>query len=73
MKYKSANLEPKQDPEIQGLWSARTTAQYCEYQTPVTILRAFRRGELPGFKINPRTVRFAPSDVKAWLAKSRIG
>ena len=60
-------------PPLPGLWSAKTTATFCGFESPVTILRAFRRGDLPGFKFGPRTVRFNPSDVKKWIAAARVG
>ena len=63
-----------QTPEsTKGLWTARIAASYCGFQSPVTVLRAFRDGKLPGYKLNSRTVRFDPSEVKAWIAAGRVG
>ena len=56
-----------------GLWTARFAADYAGFQSPVTLLRAFRSGKLAGYKLNARVVRFEPSDVKAWLAAGRVG
>ena len=58
---------------LTGLWTPRMAAQRAGFQSPVTILRAFRRGDLAGFKINARAVRFDPKDVEAWLAAARVG
>lgn len=58
---------------LPGLWTARIAAQRAGFQSPVTILRAFRRGDLRGFKLNARAVRFDPKDVEAWLAAARVG
>jgi hypothetical protein len=56
-----------------GLQTAKEVAAQANYRSPVSVLRAFRRGELPGYKLNQRTVRFHPADVKAWLAAARVG
>ena len=32
-----------------------------------TILRAFRRGDLAGYKLGCRVVRFDPDEVKSWI------
>ena len=60
-------------PDSPGLWSPRIAADYAGFQSPVTVLRAFRAGKLPGYKINARVVRFEPSDVKTWIAAGRVG
>lgn len=56
-----------------NLWTARTAASRAGFQSPVTVLRAWRRGELPGYKFNARSVRFAPKDVLTWMAQARAG
>ncbi len=56
-----------------GLQTAKEVAAQANYRSPVSVLRAFRRGELPGYKLNSRTVRFHPGDVEAWLEAARIG
>jgi hypothetical protein len=55
-----------------ALWSARTAASFCGFQSGVTILRAFREGRLVGYKLGCRAVRFAPQDVKAWVEAGRV-
>ena len=57
----------------EGLWTPRIAANYCGFQSPVTILRAFRDRRLPGYKLGLRAVRFDPKDVKAWIAAARVG
>jgi len=54
------------------LWTAKQAAARANYRSAVSILRAFRRGDLRGFKLNRRTIRFAPGDVEVWLASARI-
>ena len=65
------NTTPAGNPQP-GLWTARHAANCAGFQSPVTILRAFRRGELPGYKLNARTIRFDPADVKAWITAARV-
>jgi excisionase family DNA binding protein len=36
-----------------------------------TILTRFRRGELPGIRLGPRTVRFDSRDVQAYIDARR--
>jgi predicted DNA-binding transcriptional regulator AlpA len=38
---------------------------------PKTVLLLYRRGELPGFKLGARTVRFAPADVQRYIDQHR--
>jgi hypothetical protein len=61
------NLDP---PE--NLWTPRMAAARAGYQSPVTVLRAWRAGKLRGYKLNARTVRFARQDVENWLASARV-
>ena len=56
----------------QALWTARIAAGYAGFQSPVTILRAFRRGELRGYRLGLRAVRFRPHDVKRWIDAARV-
>ncbi|MGA2658101.1 MAG: hypothetical protein ABSH34_11345 [Verrucomicrobiota bacterium] len=55
-----------------NLHTPKTVAARAGYTSPVSVLRAFRRGELRGFRINARVVRFAEEDVADWLAKARV-
>jgi excisionase family DNA binding protein len=56
-----------------GLLTPRAVAERAGFKSEVTILRLFRRGVLPGYKLGPRVVRFAETDVEAWLAAARLG
>jgi excisionase family DNA binding protein len=38
-----------------------------------TVLRAFRKGELPGHKLSARLVRFRRADVLDWLNRAKVG
>jgi len=69
----TATTNPSSPSEPELAWSPRTAAQACGFKTPVTILRAWRRGEIPGFKLNSRTVRFRPGDIRDWLERARVG
>ena len=64
--------QEKTNTTVAGMWSPRGAASYCGFKSAVTILRAFRRGELPGYKLNARTIRFHPRDVARWLNAARI-
>src|SRR5690349_17614621 len=54
-----------------GFLTPKQVAAHAAYKSPVSILRAFRRGELRGHKLNSRTVRFDPRDVARWLKATR--
>jgi len=51
-----------------GLFDAQASGGKGNYRSEVTILRAVSARDLPGFKLNARTVRFDAGDVAAWLA-----
>ena len=55
-----------------NLLTPRQVAIQANYQTPVSVLRAFRRGDLQGYRLNSRTIRFNADDVAKWLAAARI-
>jgi len=57
---------------IGGLLTPKQVAAQANYRSEVSILRAFRRGELAGFKLNARTIRFHPNDVAKWFGAARI-
>jgi excisionase family DNA binding protein len=40
--------------------------------TPETVLRYWRSGELPGFRLQSNVLRFARADVDAFLAGRRV-
>jgi hypothetical protein len=54
-----------------GLWSASAAAKCAGFRCGATVMRAFHRGELTGYRL-ARSVRFAPEDVMAWIASKRI-
>lgn len=39
--------------------------------SPESVLRLWRRGELPGFRLRSNVLRFDPADVDAFLASRR--
>jgi excisionase family DNA binding protein len=41
--------------------------------SPETVLRRWRAGELPGFRIASNALRFDPDEVRAWLESRRRG
>jgi excisionase family DNA binding protein len=41
--------------------------------SPETVLRRWRAGELPGFRLAPNVLRFRESEVAAWLEERRKG
>jgi excisionase family DNA binding protein len=55
-----------------GLWTPRIAANYCGFQSAETLLRAYREGKLPAYKLGLRSVRFDPRDVKAWIERARV-
>jgi hypothetical protein len=63
----------KQNESAKALLNPRQVAAQANYQTPVSVLRAFRRGQLVGYKLNARTIRFHPDDVAKWLSSARVG
>ncbi len=56
-----------------ALWTPKQAAARANFKSPVTILRAFRRGDLRGYKLSGRVVRFDPLDVENWLSAARVG
>jgi len=36
--------------------------------SPETVLRRYRRGELPGIRLGSNVLRFRASEIEAWLA-----
>jgi len=68
----SAGLSTVSQQIFVALLTPRQVADQANYQSPVSVLRAFRRGELPGYKLNARTIRFDPADVKAGIAAARV-
>jgi excisionase family DNA binding protein len=50
-----------------------TTRELASYLgvSPETVLRRWRAGELPGFRIASNALRFDPDEVRAWLERCR--
>jgi excisionase family DNA binding protein len=50
-----------------------TTAEVADWLgvSPETVLRRWRAGELPGFRLASNALRFDPLEVAAWLEKRR--
>lgn len=40
--------------------------------SPATVLRRWRAGELPGYRLGSNVLRFRDSEVEAWLACRRV-
>jgi excisionase family DNA binding protein len=41
--------------------------------SPATVLRRWRAGELPGFRLSSKALRFRESELLAWLEERREG
>jgi excisionase family DNA binding protein len=54
--------------------SLLTTRQVADLVglSPETILRKWRAGELPGYRIGSNVLRFDEADIDAWLAGCRV-
>ena len=50
-----------------------TTREVAEYLgvSSESVLRRWRAGELPGFRLAPNLLRFRASEVEAWLERQR--
>lgn len=40
--------------------------------SPETVLRRWRAGELPGFRLASNCLRFDETEIEAWLAARRV-
>jgi excisionase family DNA binding protein len=51
-----------------------TTRQVAEYLgfSPETVLRKWRSGELPGFRLGSNVLRFSEADVDKYLEARRV-
>ena len=51
-----------------------TTREVAEYLgvTSDTVLRLWRSGDLPGFRLGTKALRFRRSEVEGWLAGKRL-
>jgi excisionase family DNA binding protein len=52
------------------LLTAREVSELLGLSTP-SILRRWRSGELPGFRLSSNVLRFRPSEIEAWLEDHR--
>jgi excisionase family DNA binding protein len=41
--------------------------------SPETVLRRWRAGELPGYRLASNVLRFRESEIEAWLEDQRAG
>jgi excisionase family DNA binding protein len=53
------------------LLTAREVAEMLAV-SPETVLRRWRAGELPGFRLAPNVLRFRAADIEAWLQGRRV-
>ncbi len=53
------------------LLTAREVAEMLAV-SPETVLRRWRAGELPGFRLAPNVLRFRADDIEAWLQGRRV-
>jgi len=53
------------------LLTAREVAEMLAV-SPETVLRGWRAGELPGFRLAPNVLRFRADDIEAWLQGRRV-
>jgi excisionase family DNA binding protein len=54
------------------LLTTRAVADYLGC-SPETVLRRWRRGEIPGFRLASNVLRFRESEVEVWLEGQRAG
>ncbi len=52
------------------LWTTRQLASYLGVSSE-TVLRRWRAGEIPGFRLASNVLRFDPDEVRAWLEGTR--
>jgi excisionase family DNA binding protein len=52
------------------LWTTREVAGYLHI-SPATVLRRWRDGSLPGYRISSNVLRFDPAEVHEWLEARR--
>jgi excisionase family DNA binding protein len=52
--------------------TTRKVAQFLGL-SPETVLRRWRRGELPGYRLASNVLRFRGSDLETWLLSHRMG
>ena len=57
---------------IDRLLTTREVAEFLGL-SPETVLRRYRAGELPGYRLGSNVLRFRESEIEAWLIGSRNG
>jgi predicted DNA-binding transcriptional regulator AlpA len=57
---------------VRDLLTAREVAKFLGLST-ASVLRRWRSGELPGFRLNSNVLRFDPEDIAAYLAECKRG
>ncbi len=55
---------------IERLLTTREVADVLSL-SPETVLRRWRRGELPGYRLGSNVLRFRESEIEAWLEGTR--
>jgi len=50
-----------------GYWRPEQAATFCGFNSTRTLLRAFGRGDLTGYRIGSRAVRFKKIDLENWI------
>jgi excisionase family DNA binding protein len=65
-----SDLAPRREVGGDRESRARVTAELLGL-SPATLLRRWRAGELPGYRLGSNVLRFSPSDVTAWLEARR--
>jgi hypothetical protein len=57
--------------EAERYIDATEAAWRFSFPSPGAVLKAFRRGTIPGYKLSPRRVRFKLSELKEWAEGKR--
>ena len=55
---------------MNGLLTTRQVADRLGV-SPATVLRRWRAGELPGYRLGSNVLRFDPAELEAWLSSLR--
>jgi excisionase family DNA binding protein len=55
-----------------GLLTTRQVADFLG-MSPETVLRRWRAGEIPGYRLASNVLRFRESEIEAWLEERREG
>ena len=55
---------------VGGLLTTRQVADFLGV-SPATVLRRWRVGELPGYRLASNVLRFDPAELEAWLDERR--